>query len=179
MKHARTITELFTAAAIGGAFYVAGDQMATPLPIGEYIPAVGESFSGPLYKEPHDADTLKILVGGKGVVTVRVNEIDAPEFGQPGGLTARQWLRDMAGSEILACKSTGRDRYCRTLADVRFSNGRRLADESVKAGMAWHYSEYSTSKELAELQREAQRDQRGLWAGNNPIEPAKWRRGIR
>ena len=179
MTHKRTLAEIVGTAAIASAAYVGGNLTAEPLPIGEYIPAIGESFSGPLYKEPHDADTLKILVRKKGVVTVRVNEIDPPEADQPGGPASTAYLLARIARGELQATATGRDRYCRTLADVRLPDGRKLADELVRAGHAWHYAEYSKSKELAELQREAQRDRRGLWAGKNPIEPKLWRAGRR
>ena len=44
-------------------------------------------------------------------------------------------------------------------------------------GYAWVYRKYSKDAELLELEAEAKREKRGLWADPNPIPPWEWQRG--
>lgn len=49
----------------------------------------------------------------------------------------------------------------------------------MKAGLSWHYKQYSKDKKLAELEGEARMLRVGLWTDSNPIPPWEWRRGVR
>jgi len=48
--------------------------------------------------------------------------------------------------------------------------GGKLVNEiMVREGMAWNFVKYSKSPRLAELERQARAERRGLWAGKNPV----------
>ncbi len=48
--------------------------------------------------------------------------------------------------------------------------------ELVKAGFAWWYRKYAPDDEMLEqLEREARRIKRGLWADPHPVPPWEWR----
>ncbi len=49
----------------------------------------------------------------------------------------------------------------------------------VAQGLAWHYVKYSKDKGLAEAEKAASRERRGLWADPEPIPPWDWRKGRR
>ena len=49
----------------------------------------------------------------------------------------------------------------------------------VKDGYAWHYKYYNKAKEYALAQKEAQNQKKGLWAGENPIPPYKYKRQLK
>ena len=42
--------------------------------------------------------------------------------------------------------------------------------------MAWEYSGFHTNETYIGLQKEAQQARRGLWAGDEIVEPAQWRK---
>ena len=51
--------------------------------------------------------------------------------------------------------------------------------ELVKAGLAWHYKQYSKDPVLAEAEVEARRGKAGLWSMPGAVPPWEWRRGRR
>ena len=56
--------------------------------------------------------------------------------------------------------------------------GRSVNLELVEAGFAWWSEKYAPDDEqLAEAEKEARAEKRGLWAGPEPVPPWEWRRG--
>lgn len=121
-----------------------------------------------------DGDTLTVLVDGMQV-KVRLEGIDAPERKQPFGTRARERLVDICHNRDVRVCTTGKDKYGRTLGTV-FVDGINVNEALVECGLAWHYVRFSTSKELARLEREARAAKRGLWADADPVPPWVWRR---
>ena len=129
----------------------------------------------------HDGDTIKVL-HGETKETIRLAGIDAPEKDQPFGLAARDWLaRECQGGEIRIVES-GKDRYGRTIGDVHLA-GRWLNKALAERGYAWHYKQYSQSKDLAAAEADARKAKRGLWidldSPSPPVPPWEWRKDHR
>ena len=75
----------------------------------------------------------------------------------------------------------GEDRYGRTIGDIYLvgddSEDLFLNRELVKAGLAWHYKEYSDDKRLADDEDNARLKKLGRWSGSHkPIPPWDWRK---
>lgn len=96
----------------------------------------------------HDADSVRLDVDcGFNVwlhrVPFRLAGIDAPELGQPGGIEARNWLRDLLpiGTEVIAITQKDRaDKYGRWLATLWQSpDAPSLNDQLIDAGHAVAY----------------------------------------
>ena len=69
------------------------------------------------------------------------------------------------------------DRYARMVAEVRFLDGRSLNHELVKAGACWWYRKYAPhDTELKQLEKEARKQRRGVWATASPVSPWEWRK---
>lgn len=86
-----------------------------------------------------DGDTLTARCGEPGAyeqVKVRIAGIDAPEKAQPFGQRSRQALADLCHRETATIRSTTKDRYGRTVADVQ-CQGQDVGRTQVAAGMAW------------------------------------------
>jgi endonuclease YncB( thermonuclease family) len=49
--------------------------------------------------------------------------------------------------------------------------------ELVRRGLAWHYTRYSSDRQLAAAERSARAARLGLWADAHPIPPWDWRHG--
>ena len=112
-----------------------------------------------------DGDGLKI-----GPVAIRLHGIDAPEAGQtcpragggtwPCGKDAAQLLDDLAGGREVVCAALDSDPYGRIVASCAV-NGRDVATEIIRAGLAWAYVEYSG--DYVALEAEAKAAGLGVW----------------
>ena len=122
-----------------------------------------------------DGDTIKVLKDGIQV-TIRLASIDCPEKGQPYGQAARKFTADLVAGKIVKVWPTDTDSYGRTIAFV-FVAGTDLNKELLKAGLAWHYKQYSRDPELAKIEFEARSKKVGLWVEPDPVAPWEYRRG--
>ena len=128
-----------------------------------------------------DGDTLLVSRGDKPV-KLRLAEIDAPEVGhagaqeaQPYGTASQKSLAELVMGKQVQVETRAVDDYGRIVAAVSIA-GLNVNHEQVRRGMAWEYSRFHSSRELMALQREAQQARRGLWAGEDIVEPSKWRK---
>lgn len=127
-----------------------------------------------------DGDTVILLEKapeGKRTHRVRLEGIDAPEYGQAGGEEAKAYLEKLVWGETVTVQYDGDDQYGRVLGLV-LCGASRVNDEMVKEGWAWRYKK-STSRELAAYESEARAGKKGLWAEPDPISPWEWRGGKR
>ncbi len=131
-----------------------------------------------------DGDTIEVLysesVKGKVVhipYRIRLQGIDCPESGQAYGKQAKQFTSALCFGQQVKVLEHGRDKYRRTLGTIILSNGKNLNQELVRAGLAWHYRQYSKDSTLQALEEQARRDRRGLWQDKNPVPPWEYRRG--
>ena len=122
-----------------------------------------------------DGDTVVVLDSLNTQTTLRLAEIDCPEKNQPFGMKAKQFTSDAVYLKTIKYTVTSIDRYGRSIAMIYYENNKYLSAELIKAGLAWHYKRYSTSKELANFEEEAKKSKKGLWSDNNPVAPWAWR----
>ena len=121
-----------------------------------------------------DGDTLHIY-GEKGTYKIRLSGIDAPESGQAFGKRAKEHLEYLvAGKQVIAIVES-KDRYGRYVASVKV-NSKDVCAEMLATGYAWHYKQYSSNKYYADLQSEARKSKRGLWADKKPQAPWEYRK---
>lgn len=126
-----------------------------------------------------DGDTFEVLYDGEPE-KVRLAEIDCPEKSQPFGNNAKQYASDLCFGQTVTVTSDGkRDRYGRVVGTVVTQNGINVNAELIKAGLAWHYKDYSDNEELAALEEQARAMRAGLWADAKPIPPWEWRKNKR
>jgi endonuclease YncB( thermonuclease family) len=74
---------------------------------------------------------------------IRVWGLDAPEWNHPGGSDATATLRQMISGETLTCQVLDMDRYGRYVAQCFLPDGRDIAAEMIRAGVATEYCRYS------------------------------------
>lgn len=122
-----------------------------------------------------DGDTIEVLHAG-APERIRLSGIDCPEKAQAFGARAKQFSADLCYGKVVTVQDRGRDRYGRTLGEVRLPDGRDLNHELVNAGMAWWYRKYAANDVLLwSLEQDARQERRGLWADSNPASPWAWR----
>lgn len=123
-----------------------------------------------------DGDTFEVLFDGIPE-KVRLAEIDCPENSQPFGKAAKKYASDLCFGKIVTVTSNGkRDRYKRIVGTITTADGVNINRQLIKAGLAWHYKDYSDNVELSVLEEEAREQRNGLWADKDPIAPWEWRR---
>jgi endonuclease YncB( thermonuclease family) len=125
-----------------------------------------------------DGDTLRI--DGE---RVRLWGMDAPERKQacqingqsvPIGQRATDTLRQVLGNGPLRCDAKDRDRYGRTVSEC-WAGEVNVSEAMVRLGWAWALPRYSKDRFLS-AQEEAERENRGVWAGRRSCEaPARFR----
>jgi len=141
--------------------------------------AQAEILSGRVVKIA-DGDTLTVLDKSNRQHKIRLVGIDAPERKQPFGTVSRQNLADLVFGKEVAVEWHKQDRYQRVLGKVLL-NGQDVNLKQIKAGLAWHYTQYDkdlrlTDKQLyAEAQKAASLKGIGLWSDPAPVTPWDFR----
>ena len=122
-----------------------------------------------------DGDTFDLLVGTT-IHRIRLAGIDAPEKKQDFSNASKQLLAQLCNGQLLTVVVTDVDRNKRKIADVYDAQKKWINKELLLQGMAWHFKQYSSNKELASAELLARKKRVGLWSVNNPIAPWDWRK---
>lgn len=122
-----------------------------------------------------DGDTITLLTPEKTQIKVRLYGIDAPEKKQAFGSRAKDNLSAIAFCKDAKLVTVNKDQYGRTVAWVYVANV-NANEEQVRTGFAWWYSQFAKHEtKLRDLEQEARKAKRGLWADQEPVPPWKWR----
>ena len=127
----------------------------------------------------NDGDTLSLRTSSGEMLTVRLYGIDSPELHQAGGKAARSYTSELAMLKTVRLTVIYTDQYGRKVVLVHLPDGKILNRELVAAGQAWVYTNYCHEDFCAEwelLQQQARAEKKGLWGGENPQAPWKWRK---
>ena len=122
-----------------------------------------------------DGDTFSAMVNG-APTRIRLYGVDCPEGNQKFGSEARTFTFRAINGKDVEIEQKAKDQYGRIVALVYY-DGKCLNAELLKAGLAWHYKQYSKEKEFADLENEARKAGRGLWVDKKPTSPWNFRRG--
>jgi len=138
---------------------------------GNYNPSNKEKKSSGKVIAIIDGDTYDILLEGNKTERVRMDAIDAPEKGMPFYKVAKNYLSELCFQKEVRLVYIGIDQHGRSINRSFLTDGTDLSKEMIRNGLAWHYKEYSSDKELAELEIQARNKKIGLWADKKPMEP--------
>lgn len=128
---------------------------------------VGASFDGKVVAII-DGDTVDVVPAGeKRAVRIRLEGIDAPESGEPFSNAATRSTRVLLFDQHASIEGRDVDQYGRLVARVSV-HGQDASIELVKAGLACHYTRYSSDALLARAEADAHREGRGFWATGAP-----------
>lgn len=123
-----------------------------------------------------DGDTISVLREGQSL-TIRIHGIDCPEDAQDFSARAKQFTSAKVFGKVVTLEPRDTDRFGRTVARV-------IVDEEdvglalVRAGLAWHYRQYSNDPKLIAAERAAREARIGLWSQANPTPPWEYRRPV-
>ncbi|MCP5128925.1 MAG: thermonuclease family protein [Pseudomonadales bacterium] len=123
-----------------------------------------------------DGDTVEIRMANRGEVRIRLSGVDAPERDQPYGSQSTRCLKEIMRGGDLNVRLKKKDRYDRWVGSL-YIDGESVEVRLAEQGCAWWYSRYAPANfAVAKGHYFAKFENRGLWAGDNPIPPWEWRR---
>lgn len=121
----------------------------------------------------HEGDRLTIHhQGRKDMVYLR--NVDCPELKQPYGKQAKHATAAYIANREVIVRDLKRDRQGRMTADILLPDGRQIAHELVKEGLAWVQPGESGNQSLKDMEELARAARKGLWAEPNPVPPWNW-----
>ncbi len=122
----------------------------------------------------HEGDRLTIhYQGRKDVVYLR--EVDCPELKQPYGVQAKHATAAYIANREVVVRELRQDRQGRMVADILLRDGRQVAHELVKEGLAWVQPGEIQNQTLKDMEELARASGTGLWSEPNPVPPWKWK----
>jgi micrococcal nuclease len=140
--------------------------------------AVAADFSGKVVSVL-DGDIIEVL-RHQHPERIRLNGIDCPEKGQAYGQKAKQATSALVFGKDVMLQTFGKDKYGRTLADVRLLDGTHVNHTLVKDGWCWWYPKYAPrNRELERLEKNARETKKGLWSTPIHVPPWEWRKRTR
>ena len=139
-----------------------------------FLPSIAQADITGKVVDVSDGDTLTIKYK-KIKVKVRLQNIDAPEHGQPYGDAARDILKALVWHQKVTIRGGEKlDQYNRALGIVEM-DGLNVNAMMVEMGWAWVYEQYNTDAALKSLEIKARNERRGLWQDSYPTAPWAWR----
>lgn len=122
-----------------------------------------------------DGDTIVILNEKKQSTRLRFAEIDAPEKGQDFYNKATEFVKELTTNKDIKIVQSGTDKYKRPLI-ILYADGVNVNEALVRAGLAWHYKDFSKSARLDSLEQMARKEKINIWSLPNPVPPWKYRK---
>lgn len=122
----------------------------------------------------HEGDRLTIHhQGRKDMIYIR--DVDCPELKQPYGKQAKHATAAYIANRDVVVRDLKRDRQGQMTADILLPNGRQIAHELVKEGLAWVQPGRSGDQGIKDMEELARAAGKGLWSEPNPTPPWKWK----
>jgi len=107
-------------------------------------------------KSVRDGDSIDVSNADGVVVNIRLYGVDAPESKQAFGYQAKKRLSQLVSRKALRIENVDTDRYGRTVALVRLSDGTLVNEEMLRSGLAWVYDQYCLREDFCAALRLAQ-----------------------
>lgn len=119
-------------------------------------------------------DVIELLVDNR-TLSVCLYAVDCPEALQPFGIKAKKFTASLCLGKVVSVKFRNGESSGSLTGEVFLPNGTILNVELLKAGLAWHNSQYSHSPILAGFELKARRKRVGLWSDPAPVPPWEFR----
>jgi endonuclease YncB( thermonuclease family) len=121
----------------------------------------------------HEGDRLTIHYQERNQ-TVALRDVDCPELKQPYGKQAKHAAAAYLANRDVLVRELKKDQRGRMTADILLTDGRNIAHELVKEGLAWVQPGEVHDPVLKDMEELARASKQGLWAEPDPIPPWKW-----
>ena len=122
----------------------------------------------------HEGDRLTVHhEGRKDMIYLR--GVDCPELKQSYGKQAKHVTAAYIANREVVVRDLKRDRQGRMTADILLPDGRQIAHELIKEGLAWVQPGGAGDQDLKGMEELAKASKNGLWSEPNPVPPWKWK----
>ena len=122
----------------------------------------------------HEGDRLTVHhQGRKNMIYLR--GVDCPELKQPYGKQAKHATAAYIANREVVVRDLKRDRQGRMTADILLPDGRQIAHELIKEGLAWVQPGGSGDQALKDMEELAKASKNSLWSESDPVPPWKWK----
>jgi micrococcal nuclease len=121
-----------------------------------------------------DGDSITVLSENRRV-QVHLAAVDCPELNQAWGKEAKQFTSYLVNGKRVVVWRAYEVPDGKYFAFV-FTENINLNKALLRAGLAWHYREYSRDPLLTALEMEARVEKKGLWSDPNPLPPWEFRK---
>lgn len=122
----------------------------------------------------HEGDRVTIHYRGKNEM-VALRDVNGPEPKQPYGKQAKHATAAYLANRDVVVRDITKDQEGRTTADILLNDGRNIAHELVKEGLAWVQPGEVHDPALKDLEELARASKHGLWSEPAPVPPWKWK----
>ena len=139
-----------------------------------FIQCQQHTISGRVVKVA-DGDTFTLLTNDNQQLRIRLHGIDAPEKSQDFSKASKDYLTDLVMQKPVKVYSKKRDQYGRIVAIVMVDD-LVINEAMLRAGLAWHFTEYDDNSAWREMELIAQRNKVGIWSHPNPLPPWEFRK---
>ena len=139
IKALMMIRDVLVAAIRSSRRYMSVFVLASTMVLAGPLAAETSSFSGKVSRVT-DGDTFHL---SELDPAIRVWGLDAPERKQVGGSEATRAMRGLITGATLDCQVRDIDRYQRIVAQCFLPDGRDIAAEMIRMGVATEYCRYS------------------------------------
>lgn len=139
------------------------------------LPGMAQSITGKVVRII-DGDTYDLLTPEQTVMRIRMYGIDAPERSMPFYSKSKDYLASLCFSREVRMEMMTTDRNGRVVGKTFLPDGTEAGEQMILAGMAWHFTRYSSDQNLHEAEQSARKERRGLWIDADPVAPWDWRR---
>lgn len=126
-----------------------------------------------------DGDVLKVSHPDKGVVTIMLYGIDAPDNRQPFFKQAKEFLTDKVEGQVVNVLEFVTEQKAVTAIIVH--DGVNINEQILQAGYGWVYKNYCKQdfcSDWLNYEKQARDQKLGLWQDENPIPPWEWRKKV-
>ncbi|MHC9064694.1 thermonuclease family protein [Nitrospira sp. CMX1] len=122
----------------------------------------------------HEGDRVMIHYQGRNEI-VSLRDVTCPKPKQPYGKQAKHAAAAYLANRDVVVRDLTKDQQGRMTADILLNDGRNIAQELVKEGLAWVLPGEVRDPTLKDMEELARASKHGLWSEPDPVPPWKWK----
>ncbi len=122
----------------------------------------------------HEGDRVTIHYQARNEMVI-LRDVDCPELKQPYGKQAKHAAAAYLANREVVVRELKKDQWGHMTADILLADGRNIAHELVKEGLAWVQPGDVHDRALKDMEELARASRQGLWSEPDPIPPWKWK----
>ncbi len=126
-----------------------------------------------------EGDVLKVSHPEKGVITIMLYGIDAPDKKQPFFKQAKEFLTGKVEGQVVNVLEFVTEQ--KVVAAIIVHDGVNINEQVLQAGYGWVYKKYCHQDFCSDwltYEKQARDQKLGLWQDENPTPPWEWRNKV-